>query len=152
MTLTSAANLQINKHRADKFAVAMNNNIKILLIDNSRIMRTGLSSILSNFHEVDKVVEISNNAKVISEMFLSDYEIIIVDIENNVDTNTEMISGLRIKVPSSTIIVFTYARNLKLKDDCIARGADFFFLKSDEYEKLTYTVRRIAEGNLIWRN
>lgn len=130
----------------------MNNNLKVLLVDNSRIMRTGLSSIISSFHEVEKVVEISRSGNVVSETFLDDYDIIVIDIENKEETNSDIISELRAKVIGATIIVFTYSRNNKLKEECLARGADFFFLKSNEYDKLIYTIRRIAEGNLIWKN
>lgn len=111
-----------------------------------------MSSIISSFPEIEKVVEISLNKNLVSEIFLNNYDIIVIDIENNNDTKSEIISELRAKVIDATIIVFTYSRNYKLKEECIARGADFFFLKSNEYDKLTYTIRRIAEGNLIWRN
>lgn len=115
-------------------------------------MRTGLSSIISSFPEIEKVVEISRSGNVVSEIFLDEYDIIVIDIESNDCTGSEIISELRAKVIDATIIVFTYSRNYKLKEECISRGANFFFLKSNEYDKLTYTIRRIAEGNLIWRN
>lgn len=152
MTVASTSYLHSFKNMQLKFVPVMNNNINILLIDNSRIMRAGLSLILSNFSEVEKVIEISMSDFDISQMKISEYDVIIIDIENNNKTDVDIISEIRAKAISSSIIVFTYSRNLNLKDQCILRGADFFFLKSDEYDKLTYTVKRIAEGNLIWRN
>lgn len=112
----------------------------VLIIDDSEVFRTRLVEMLSANKKSKKFIEVSNilEAKEIMKEFLPD--IIVTDIRMPGGSGIDLIKDMRRKNLITTTMVMTNYPEAHYKSEALNAGADYFFDKSNDMEKLAEVI------------
>ncbi len=124
----------------------------ILIIDDSEVFRSRLVEILSANKNRKKIIEVSNilEAKEIMQNLLPD--IIITDIRMPGGSGIDLIKEIKINDQTITTMVITNYPEEHYKTEALKAGADYFFDKSNDMEKLLETIDSFNQSKNNYTN
>ncbi len=109
--------------------------MKILIADDSPIVRKRLSDLLGELEGVVVVGEAENAAKARLLARHLNPDVAILDLRLGDASGSEVLRDIKQRNPGSTVIMLTNYSDLENRNECIGLGADYFFDKSIEFEK-----------------
>jgi DNA-binding NarL/FixJ family response regulator len=118
---------------------------KVLLVDDSRIVRERLRALISELHGVDVIGEASNVAEGIRKIRRLRPHIVVLDISMPDGNGIQVLEA--IKRPRGTgpqIIMLTNFAHEAYRERCIELGAEYFFDKSAEFEDAVEMIRELS--------
>lgn len=120
--------------------------LKIVTVDDSSIITERLKymlneiddiEILGNAHSISSAKELTSSVKP---------DVIILDINLSDDdygkTGIDLLVEFRQKLPEAKIIIFTNHNELHYRLICLEKGANYFFDKSNESNKMTEVIKQ----------
>ena len=117
--------------------------MRLFIADDSNILRSRLKEILSEFKEI----EIVGQARLASETLESIRklvpDVVILDIRFPNGSGIEVLETVKKENIPTKVIIFTNFPYLQYRKKCFDAGADFFFYKAIEFEKLITTLERL---------
>ncbi len=108
----------------------------VVVIDDSEIIRTRLTELLSSLDEVCVVGEAENaldGTRVVREMAP---EVVILDIKMPLGSGLDVLRNISRSNPKTTVIVLTNYPYEQYRTKCFELGAGYFFDKSTEFDKI----------------
>jgi DNA-binding NarL/FixJ family response regulator len=124
--------------------------LKIVTVDDSPIVAERLQSMLS---EVENVEFLGNARNIASALALIDQtkpDVVLLDIhleEDMPDANgIDLLISLRKKYPIMKIMMLTNLTGFHYRNRCIAFGVDYFFDKSNDFDKIPGTLKEIMRS------
>jgi DNA-binding NarL/FixJ family response regulator len=118
--------------------------MKILIADDSPLLRDRLKALLKNFDFVDVVAETGNGVEALKLISETDPDLAILDVRMPELNGIEVLKKIRESGPRPKIIILTNYPYKQYKKRCMAEGADYFFDKNQDIEELTETIARLA--------
>lgn len=142
--------MRLSFGRVSQQAVIINRkseaNLKIVLVDDSQIVRERVFNLVSEVPGVEVVAEAGNSIEAIECVRKLQPDVVILDIKMPGDTGIEVLRKLKISYPSLKIIMLTNYPLPQYKAKCLEYGAEFFLNKSDEFEKITDILMNLNDG------
>jgi DNA-binding NarL/FixJ family response regulator len=123
--------------------------IRIIIADDQPLMRDGLKTIL----ELEEDMEVSGlagngvEACELAEQYTPD--LILMDIRMPVMDGVTAVKKIKAVLPETAVIMLTTFDDDRYIADALSCGANGFFLKDIETEKLIEIVRRAAAGEVL---
>lgn len=120
--------------------------MKILIVDDSELLRDRLIELLTNISETEMFIEAENSIeakKLVKEL---NPDIIITDIRMPGGSGIEFVRHLKQSSNSASIIVLTNYPYSQYKEAALEAGADYFFDKTNEFEKVHKVVLQLHES------
>jgi two-component system, NarL family, response regulator DevR len=117
--------------------------VRILLVDDSALVRQRL---LELFGEAEQL-ELHEAGNVEDARRLLDstaIELAVVDMRLGGDSGLDLIGEIKQRRPGATVIVVTNDATAAHERACLTRGADFFFDKSRDFERVAALVQHLA--------
>jgi chemotaxis response regulator CheB len=90
----------------------MSEYYRVLVVDDSAVMRTTLKRILTREHKITRIDEASDGAEALSKVKENDYDMIILDLDMPVMDGIEFIKRAKIHSKAQVVVTAT-ADNLK---------------------------------------
>jgi len=122
--------------------------MKVLIADDSREVRERIKMLLSEVEKVEMIGEAENVQQAIEHIKQQGPDVVILDIQmpggNGIDVLNEIEKNDQVPV----VIMLTNYPYPQYKKKCLDAGADFFFDKSGEFEK----VIEVLSGDRKRRN
>jgi len=123
--------------------------MRLFIVDDSDILRSRIIESLSDIKGVSIVGEARNAREAIEAAEQLDPDAVILDIRLPGGNGISIIDAIRkLRKKQPKIIVFTNYPYLQYRKKCIDAGADYFFFKALEFERLIDLVRRLAKKYL----
>jgi len=119
--------------------------MKVLLVDDSDILRNHLITILSDMENVDIVGESINTESAIKDLKKKKPDLVILDIRMPGEGGIHVLKIARKKYPDLKVIIFTDYPYPQYRTKCMEIGADYFFDKSTETEKMIEQIKQLAK-------
>ena len=119
--------------------------MKVLLVDDSDILRNHLITILSDMENVDIVGESINTESAIKDLKKKKPDLVILDIRMPGEGGIHVLKIARKKYPDLKVIIFTDYPYPQYRTKCMEIGADYFFDKSTETEKMIDQIKQLAK-------
>src|SRR5712664_2503271 len=115
--------------------------MKILIADDSIVVRDRLVTLLTEVHGVEVVGQAKDAAEArnLAEELRPD--VAILDIRMPKGSGADVLRDLKKLNPSPKVIILTNYPHPENRAKCIARGADYFFDKSTEFKKVLSVLR-----------
>ena len=109
------------------------------------MVRERLASLLAGLEGIDVVGQAADLTN--GRRLLSDYrpDLLILDVDLAGAQGTSLLAGARQDNASLIIIMLTGEDHPKLRAECAALGADFYFCKPTEFEKAIETCEKLAK-------
>lgn len=121
----------------------MKNTIKILIVEDSEIIRESLQRAFSVLKGAE-IIGFADNSMDAIDMYIElNPDIMILDLMLKTGTGFEVLETIKNRPQSDIVIVFSNHKNSFIIKTCIDLGADFFLDKSNDFDKLTHICKKI---------
>jgi DNA-binding NarL/FixJ family response regulator len=117
--------------------------MKVLIADDSRLMRERIRETISIFSSVEIVSETETGLTTLEELFKHNPDLAIIDIRMPDKNGLEVLKEFRIKNRSTKVLILTNYAYDQYKDKAFENGADYFYSKSEDFEKISAVVAKI---------
>jgi DNA-binding NarL/FixJ family response regulator len=118
--------------------------MKVFLIDDSSIVLKKLAVMISSISGVEIAGQAMNSQDAVQSIMKLKPDVVILDIRlNNSDSGIDVLKRIKKENPSSIAIMLTNYPYPQYREKCQALGADYFFDKVTEIEKLCDTFKRL---------
>jgi len=116
--------------------------LRVLIADDSDLLRTRLAGILSEIEGIEIVGEAKNATDALEFIRKLKPDVVILDVrmEGNGIYILENVKKENIVVKT---IIFTNYPYLQYRKKCLDAGADYFFYKAIEFQKLIFTLKKL---------
>ncbi len=120
--------------------------MKILIVDDSEIMRERLKAMLSEITELENISQAEDVLGAITSFQKLNHEAVILDIRMPGGSGIDVLQKIKRGDPSPLVIVLTNYPYPQYRRKCIDAGADFFFDKSTEFDKVTKVLKQLSQN------
>lgn len=119
--------------------------MKVLVVDDSRMFRDRLVNLLFTIKGVEAVAETENAHNAISLFQTERHEVLILDIRLRGENGIEILKQIKRERNAPKVIMLTNFPYPQYKKICMEEGADFFLDKSTEFDEITEIIRNMIE-------
>jgi len=120
--------------------------VKVLIVDDSNIIRDRIAKMLSGIARVEIAGEASNSIEAIHMVNKLRPDVVTLDIRIPGESGIEVLKKIKKTHSSIIVLVLTNFPQEQYRNKCYQLGGDYFFSKSDEFEKVEEIVSILA-GN-----
>jgi DNA-binding NarL/FixJ family response regulator len=124
---------------------------KVFIADDSPIVRERLVSLLSELPGVDVVGEAETAFDAIQSIRRLRPAVVILDISMPGGSGIQVLETIRKEKPAPLIIMLTNFTHEPYRQRCFKLGADYFFDKSSEFEKVKEILENLAPAGGVKR-
>jgi DNA-binding NarL/FixJ family response regulator len=123
--------------------------IRLLLIEDNRLLRDGIISMLKKQHDIDIIHESGNNRNTIAKIQQLKPNIILLDLGLRNRNSLSMVEFVKKDFPNAKVIVMDIAPVQGDINLFVKAGASGFILKDATLDELLNTIRTVAEGTNV---
>ncbi|HKB81586.1 MAG TPA: response regulator transcription factor [Burkholderiales bacterium] len=115
--------------------------MKVLIADDSIVVRDRLVTLLSELHGVEVVGQAKDAAEArnLAEELRPD--VAILDVRMPKGSGADVVRDIKKLNPTPKVIMLTNYPHPENRKKCIERGADYFFDKSTEFKKVMLVLK-----------
>ncbi len=123
-----------------------NERIKILIVDDHSVVRSGLGAFLQVFDDFELVGEASNGREAVSECELKLPDVILMDLVMPEMDGAQATQVIRERFPNTQVIVLTSFKEENLIESALQAGAIGYLLKNVSADELAGAIRSASIG------
>ena len=123
--------------------------IRVLMVDDSEMVRTGLRALLATEATLEVVGEAANLASGVDASVRLKPDVVLMDIRLPDGTGIDACRQIRKRSPESRVLIVTSVIDDSIVDDAIRAGAHVYLLKEIDGRGLVNAVRDVAAGKSI---
>jgi len=121
--------------------------LSVFIADDSDSFRTSLKAVLGDIPGVNIVGEVSHAGQLMDKLFRLKPDLVILDIRMSGGNSFNVLKQIKKMIPSTIVSIITeYAFDLYYTK-CLELGADYFFDKSMEIERLIKTIGQMSHAH-----
>jgi len=117
--------------------------MRVFIADDSEILRSRLIEMLSEFKEIDIVGQTGYAQEAIESIKELIPDVVILDIRLPDGNGINLLEMIKKDNISTKVIIFTNYPYFQYRKRCLDAGAEFFFYKAAEFEKLVETLKQL---------
>lgn len=119
--------------------------MKVLVVDDSALLRERLVSLVSELPEVTTIGQAQDTSQALNAVQKLNPDVVILDIRLSEGNGIEILQRIKKKNSTPVTIMFTNYPYPQYRKKCEELGADFFFDKSTEFQKITDVLKKINQ-------
>jgi len=120
--------------------------MKVLIVDDSKIVCNGLRQMLSDIADVNVVGEAYNAGNAIKAILELKPDVVILDIRLPGKSGIEVLKDIRDKKLPIRVIMLTNYPYPQYRKKCEELGADYFIDKVTEIEKIKEVIEQLVKN------
>src|SRR3982751_6017366 len=124
--------------------------IRILLVDDHKIIRDGLSDLISTRSDMQVVGDAGDGAAALALAESEQPDVIVLDLDLGSESGLQLLPELLRVVPSSSVIVLTGVREAEKRDEAIELGAKGVVLKEKGATELLSAIEKVHRTGEYW--
>ena len=118
--------------------------MRVLIADDSEIMREHLTEALSGYSQIEIVGEAGDSDQAIESVRALAPDVVILDIRMPNGSGIDVLEQVKKNLTPPVVIMFTNYPFPQYRKKCREAGAEFFFDKSSESHKVIETLESLA--------
>lgn len=127
----------------------MDKTIKVLLVDDSEVVRLGLRSLLSMYPFMDMVGEAASGKDAVNLALSRRPDVVLMDIRMPEQSGIEACKEILSLLPSTSVIMLTSYDDDEAIYDSIMAGASGYVLKEISAQDLIHAIKQVASGKSL---
>jgi len=120
--------------------------MKVLIVDDSAIVRERLKNMLSEIVELQNISQARDSLEAISSFHKLNPEVVILDIRMPGGSGIDVLQEIKKETTPPLVIVLTNYPYPQYRKKCIDAGADFFFDKSTEFDQVIDVLKQLSQN------
>lgn len=120
--------------------------MRVLIVDNSNAVRQRLLELVCAASGVERVWQAADAAAALELVRSQPVDVAVVDLALGSHNGLDLIDELRAERSQLLIIVLTNSSTEAHRDECLRRGAHFFFDKSHDFDRAIAVLSRITSA------
>jgi two-component system response regulator DesR len=138
--------VQVDRHTAhfsnlDLKGTSMN----VFLVEDSLVIRHRLKRLLAEVKEVQVIGETGDAQEAISAILEQKPDVVLLDIHLLNGNGIDVLQKLKKTKPAPAVIVLTNYPYQQYRQKALEAGADFFFVKSTEFDQVVPALRQLIQ-------
>ncbi len=117
--------------------------MKVLIADDSELILETLQEMLSRYGQVEIVASCKNGTDTLVAIQTMNPNLAIVDVNIPGMTGLDVLSEIRKENHTTTFIILTLYSSGYNRQLAMEAGADYFFSKEDDFEKIPIIVKEL---------
>jgi len=121
-------------------------DIKIILADDHKITRQGLSSLLDKQPDMEVIAEVEDGREAVSKVRELEPDVVIMDVSmpelNGMEATRQIVSDF----PKVKVIALSMHSDALYVAEMLKNGASGYLLKDCAFEELSNAIKAVAEG------
>ena len=113
---------------------------KILIVDDSPLVRERLSAMISELPNVRVIAEAELAFEAISSIRKLKPDVVVLDISMPGGSGIYVLETIKREIPAPLVIMLTNFANDQYRQKCFQLGVDYFFDKSTEFDKVVEVI------------
>ncbi len=123
------------------------NMVKVVIADDSDVLRARLVNLLSENPSIGIVGEARDGIGAIILLEKYKPDVVILDIRMPGETGFDVLKKVKKQKSAPIVIMLTNYPYKQYKERCQKDGADYFFDKATEFEKIPLVLEKIANSS-----
>lgn len=123
--------------------------IRVMLVDDQELVRSGFKIILESEPDIEVVAEAADGLEALAVASAHNPDVICMDVEmpnlNGIEASRQILAAQ----PETSVLILTTFGHEQYLFDALAAGVSGFLLKTSRAEQLIEAVRTIAAGNAL---
>ncbi len=119
--------------------------MRVIIADDSEIMREHLADALSNLANLEIVGSASSGSQALESIRRLNPDVVVLDIRMPGGSGIDVMEQIKRDTTCPVVIMFTNYPFPQYRKKCEQAGADFFFDKSSESQRLIETIEALAD-------
>jgi len=120
--------------------------MRIFIADDSKMLRVRLIDMLSEIEGIEIIGQAQNSLDAIESIQKLNPHVVILDIRMPQENGIKVLEAIKKNNQPPKVIIFTNYPYPQYRKRYMDAGADFFFNKSTEFEKLIDTVKYLVRN------
>jgi DNA-binding NarL/FixJ family response regulator len=120
--------------------------MKVLIVDDSAIVRERLIAMLAKITEAENISYAEDVPEAISSIQKLNPEVVILDIRMPGGSGIDVLREIKKNNQTTLVITLTNYPYPQYRRKYIDAGADFFFNKSTEFDKVTEVLKQLKQN------
>lgn len=120
--------------------------VRLLIADDHRIFREGLSRLLRDHSDMDVVAEAGSDIDVLSALHVHPVDLVVLDLSMPGREGVELIAHVKATFPQVKILVVTMQSSDVSALRALRAGADGYITKDNAATEVTAAIRQIIRG------
>jgi DNA-binding NarL/FixJ family response regulator len=117
-------------------------SMKLFIVDDSAVVRERLIAMLSEIRGVEITGQAEEPQEAIEAIRKSKPDTVILDIRVPGGKGIDILQKMKKERPTTKVIMFTNYPYPQYRKKCMDAGADYFFDKSTEFEKVSEVIKQ----------
>ncbi len=117
--------------------------MRVLIVDDSTLICERLKDVLSELTEIEIVGEARDGLEAVNFIRKLNPDVVILDIRMPKKNGIEVLQDIKKNEPHPIVIVLTNYPYPQYRKKCIEAGAEFFFDKSTEFDKVPKVLEQL---------
>ncbi len=124
---------------------------KILIIDESDLVRAGLKSVFGRAKDVEVVAEVRDGKSAVHlATDTVELNLVVLDVKLNAKPDLELLQRIKKKRPELPVLLYCLSATAHVVEQARALGASGVVFKGGCPEDLVRAVRVVSEGHALW--
>jgi DNA-binding NarL/FixJ family response regulator len=119
--------------------------MKVLIVDDSAIVRVRLADLLAEVEGIEVVAQAEDALQAFELVKKLKPDVAIVDVRMPKRSGIDLIEDIKNIRQAPKIIMLTNYPTPEYRDKCFSRGADYFFDKSSEIDKVIGVLKDLQQ-------
>src|SRR4030042_2579065 len=123
--------------------------MKVFIADDSALLRERLIDMLSELDGIEIVGQAEDSLSAVRSIHKLKPDVVILDIWLPGGSGFNVLQNIKKNKVANVVIMFTNYPYPQYRKKCMDEGADFFFDKSSEFEKITEVLKQLNKDSHI---
>ena len=123
--------------------------IRVMIVDDDELMRTGLRAVLSSDDAIEVVEEAEDGEQAVRRARRSQPEVVLMDVRMPGQDGIAATADLLAAAPEAKVVILTTFEEDEYIHGALRAGASGFLLKRTSPEDLTAAIHRVSAGEAL---
>lgn len=119
--------------------------MKVFLVDDSLVIRQRLKRMLADVQGVQVTGEAGDAQQAMDAILEQKPDVVLLDIHLLNGSGMDILQTLKKATPAPAVIVLTNYPYPQYRQKCTEAGADFFFVKSTEFDQVVPALKQLIQ-------
>lgn len=126
--------------------------MKVFIVDDSALVRERIITMISEHPGIEIIGQAKNAQEGINSILKLKPDVVILDIRMPGGSGIEVLRNIKKNSSGPTIIILTNYPYPQYRKKCIEAGADYFFDKSTEFNKIIEVLKKLIQESNAQNN